>query len=121
MLELLDIGIDNAVAFRIDGKITQEELSLVHSDAKSKIETHGDIVIYEEIVDIKGIELAAIADQFKYLFDVGTSNIRKISIVTDKKWLHSIAKIEDKILPKIDMKCFTIEEKELAVEFLKNA
>jgi len=115
MLEMIEIGIENAKAFRMAGKITKSNVSLVLSDAKAKIECHGNIVIYEEIESFKGIEIAAIVEEFKYLFEVGISNIKKAALVTDKKWLEKIVKIEDKIFKKIEMKFFSIDDKELAV------
>ena len=45
MLELVDIGIDNAVAFRSSGKLTEADMTLVLSDAKEKISRYGHIVI----------------------------------------------------------------------------
>ncbi len=121
MLEMIDIGIKNATAFCMSGKITENDMSLVLSDAKTKTDLYGEIVIYEEIQSFKGIELSAIVDEFKYLFEVGISNIKKGVVVTDKSWVQKIVKIEDKIFKNIEMKCFSIEEKELAIKFLKNA
>jgi len=120
MLEMIDIGIDRAVAFRMAGKLTESDMSLVLSDAKEKIESHGKIVIYEEIESFKGIELAAIVEEFKYLFDVGLSNITRAVVVTDKKWIEKLVKIEDKIFKNIEMKYFSPDDKELAIKFLKN-
>jgi hypothetical protein len=121
MLEMIDIGINNAVAFRISGKITESDMSLVLNDAKKKIDLHGNIVFLEQIDSFEGIEIAAILEEFRYLFKVGISNIRKAAVLTDKKWVEKIVNIEDKIFKNIDMKCFSIEDQESAVEFLKNA
>ena len=121
MLEMLDIGIDRAVAFRLKGKITESEMVQVLSDAKAKIERYDTIVIYEEIVSFGGIELKAVVEEFKYLFEVGLSNMDRVAVVTDKKWVEKIVGIEDKIFKGIDMKAFSTEEKDRALEFLKNA
>ncbi|MDI6686865.1 MAG: STAS/SEC14 domain-containing protein [Desulfobacterales bacterium] len=91
------------------------------SEAKAKIELYGNIVIYEEIVSFGGIEFKAIIEEFKYLFEVGISNIDKMAVVTDKKWIGKIVGAEDKIFKSIDMKAFSTEEKDNAIEFLKNA
>ncbi|WP_426416635.1 STAS/SEC14 domain-containing protein [Aestuariirhabdus sp. LZHN29] len=120
MIELLDIGINNAVAIRISGKVTEDDMELVLNKAREKIETHGSIVIFEQLDSFKGIEVAAIVEEFKYLFDVGVSNISRAAILTDKKWVKTIVGIEDKVFRHIEMKCFSVEEKELAIEFLKN-
>lgn len=119
MLKLLDIGVDNAIAICISGKITQEEVTQVLNITREKIEHYGDIVIYKELDSFKGVELAAIVEEFKYLFDVGLSNISKAALVTDKRWLKELATIEDKLFKDIEIKCFTLEEKDAAIAFLR--
>ena len=121
MLEMIDIGIDNAVAFRISGKITERDMTLVLSNAKEKINRHGNIVILEIIDSFEGIEIASLVEKVKYLFEVGISNISRAAVVTDKKWLENIVSVEDKIFKNIKMKSFSIEDKDLAIDFLKNA
>ena len=121
MLELIDIGIENATAFRVSGKISEKEMSCVLSNAKEKTAQFGKIVIYEEIQSLGGIEFSAIADKFRYLFDMGLSNLTKIAIVTDKDWIQKIAKIEDNLFKHIEIKAFSFDEKALAIAFLKKA
>ncbi len=121
MLEMIEIGIENAVAIRISGKITESDMALVISDAKAKIERHGNIVFLEIFDSFKGIEIAAIVEEFKYLFEVGLSNISKAAVLTDKKWIETIVNVEDKIFKNTEMKCFPIEDQDLAIEFLKQA
>ena len=77
--------------------------------------------IYEEIQGFEGIELSAIIEEFKYLFEIGISNISKVAVVTDKKWIMKVASLEAKIFRNIDIKCFRFNEKPLAIAFLKNA
>ena len=96
-------------------------MALVLSDAKEKINRHGNIVILEVIESFKGIEIAALVEEFKYLHEVGMSNISKIAVITDKKWLEKIVSIEEKIFKSIEMKCFSTEDQDSAIEFLKNA
>ena len=121
MLEMIEIGIDNAVAFRMSGKITEADMALVLSQAKAKIASHGNIVLYEQIDSFDGIEMSAIVEEFKYVFEVGLKNISKVAILTDKNRVQKIVGIEDKIFKSIEMKSFLIEDKDSAIAFLKNA
>ena len=121
MLKIIDIGIENATAFCILRKITKVDMSTVLSHAKNKTERYGSIVIYEEIQSFNGIEFLAIIVKFKYLFEMGLSNILKVAVVTDKKWVMKVANLEAKIFRNIEIKCFRLNEKSLAIEFLKNA
>ncbi|RZB38583.1 MAG: hypothetical protein SRB2_00331 [Desulfobacteraceae bacterium Eth-SRB2] len=120
MLKLLDIGNDKAVAYRLGGKITEDEMTLVLSALKEKIENYGEVFIYQEIESVGGVELDAIVEKIKFFFDVGISNISRIAVVTHKKWMHKIIDLEGKLFKKIDMKGFSIDDKDKAIEFLKN-
>ncbi|GAB6070319.1 hypothetical protein JCM30760_14160 [Thiomicrorhabdus hydrogeniphila] len=119
MLKLIDIKIDNAVAFEVSGKITEDDMVLVFNEIKQKIQLYNQIVLFEKIDSFNGVELAAMLEKFKSLLDIGLSNIVKIAIVTDKKWLSKIVDIEDKFFRKIEMKSFSVEEQSQAVAFLK--
>jgi len=120
MLEMINIGIKNATAFRLAGKITETEVSLVLSDAREKTERYGKIVIYKEIESFEGIEISALIEEFKYLTEMGLSNLAKVAIVTDKQWVEKIVAIEDKLFKNIEIKHFTIDDKNSAIKFLKN-
>ena len=83
--------------------------------------TAHSLLTYKKDTMDEGIEIAVIIEEFKFYFEVGISNISKLAIVTDKKWLEKIVSIEDKIFKSIEMKCFSIEDKDAAIAFLKNA
>lgn len=119
MIKLEEIGIENAVAFHVAGKITESDMDMAFAEMKEKIRLHTNIVLYEQIDSFGGVELAGIIDKFKYLFDMGISNITKVAIVTDKAWIEKIVTLEDKIFRRIEMKVFSIDDKALAIEFLR--
>lgn len=120
MLELLDIGMEDTVACRAAGKITEEEMAQALSAIREKIASCGKVCIYQEVVTIGGVELEAIIEKLKFLTEVGLSNIKKMAIVTDKKWMHNIIRLEDKIFKNIDMKSYSFADKDMAIAFLKN-
>ena len=121
MLEMMDIGIEKAVAYRLGGKITEDEMTLVLSALKEKIDSYGKVSIYQEIESFGGVEFDAIVEKFKFFFDVGISNISRISVVTHKKWMQKVIDLEDKLFKKIEMKGFSFDERNEAIEFLKKA
>ncbi|WP_238030997.1 MULTISPECIES: hypothetical protein [unclassified Photobacterium] len=49
MLNMISLDIDNAVAFSIDGKVTEDDMKRILYDAQAKTEVHGKIVIFEQI------------------------------------------------------------------------
>lgn len=120
MLKMLDIGIENAVAFQLSGKISESNMFLVLSEAREKLKAYGKIVVYEDIISFTGVELSALAEEFKYLLDVGFSNLEKVAVVADKGWVEKIVKLENMIFKNIEMQYFPREEKALALTFLSN-
>ncbi len=118
MLELINIPIDNALAIRSSGSISQEEMAEVLAAAREKIAQHGDIVVYEEIESLGIITPGAMLEKIKYLFEMGISNIRKVAVLTDKPWIGKVVELEDKLFKQIELRCFALDDKASALAFL---
>jgi hypothetical protein len=118
MLKLLEIPVDNAVAFEVSGVITESDMSLVLGAAKEKSQCFNRIVLFEKIDSFAGVELSAIVQKIKYLYNEGISNIDRIAIVTDKGWMKTVVEVEDKIFTGIDMRCFSEGDEAAAITFL---
>ena len=120
MLEMLDIGIKNVVAYRVGGKVTEDEMKSVLSIFKEKIQSGTKLSIYQEIVSVGGAEVDAIIEKLKFFREFGMSNFNKIAVVTHKEWMHKIIDLEGKLFKKFDMKAFSIDDKDTALEFLRS-
>ncbi|WP_226647799.1 STAS/SEC14 domain-containing protein [Microbulbifer variabilis] len=120
MLTALDLGIANALAFRVSGSITESDVSEALEAARQLGKQYENITIYEEIESFEGFEFAAIIEKFKYLYDTGVSNISAAAILTDKRWLQKIIRVEDKIFRNMNIRCFSLDQREEAIQFLKH-
>ena len=118
---MIDIGIKNVVAYRVGGKITEDEMKSILAIIKEKFQNNMKVNIYQEIVSIGGVELDAIIEKLKFFSDFGTSNFDKIAVVTHKKWMYKIIDLEGKLFKKFDMKGFSIDDKDKAIEFLRTS
>ena len=118
MLELLDIGIERAVAYHLQSKVTEEDMTLALSAIKEKIEQYGEVFLYQEVEEFSGVEFTAILAKFNFLFEHGIKDITRVAVVTDKEWLHKIIDVEDTIFKNIDMQCFALKDKQKALAFL---
>jgi len=121
MIKLLDIDVDNAVAFVISGKISRDDMVQIFDLAREKVEKYGNVVVLEKIESFGDIDLEGIYEEIKYLYEFGISSFTKVAIVTDKKWIEVAVRLEDKIFRNIDMETFGLDEQEKAIEFLRNA
>ena len=118
MIEMLDIGLTNVVAYRLEGKITQVEMTAVMDLFREKIKQGEKINIFQEIVSIGGVEMEAMGEKFKFLLDVGISHFDKIAVVSSKKWIQQLIQIEDKLFKGINMKGFSTDDRAKAIAFL---
>ena len=119
MIEMLDIGLFDAIAYRIEGKITEDEMKTVLAVFKEKIEKNEKLIVYQEVVSINGAEFDAMVEKFKFFLEFGISNFSKIAVVTHKKWIHKLVDLEGKFFKGIEMRGFPKEEKDQAIDFLK--
>nr|WP_320190740.1 STAS/SEC14 domain-containing protein [uncultured Desulfobacter sp.] len=119
MIEMIDIGIQEAIAYRIEGKITEDEMKTVLAVFREKIKKNEKLIIYQEVVSIGGVEFDAMIEKLKFFLAFGLSHFRKIAVVTHKKWIHKLVNLEAKFFKGIEMRGFPKEEKDQAIEFLK--
>jgi len=120
MIEMMDIGMADALAYRIEGKITEEDMNTILAIFKEKIEKNQNLIVYQEVVSIGGAEFDAMIEKLKFFLEFGLSHFSRIAVVTHKKWLHKLVDLEGKLFKGIEMRGFPKEEKDQAIEFLKN-
>lgn len=119
MIEIIDIGIEDAIAYRLENKISKDEMTSLLSLFKEKIDQGKKLIVYQEIVSIGGAEFEALLEKLKFFKKVGLSHFKRVAVVTHKKWIHKIVDIEGKLFTHLDMKGFPLEAKEAAIEFLE--
>ena len=123
MLEMIDLGDEKIIAYRLGGKITEEEMTSALDIFRERIEKGEKLFVYQEVVSIGGAEINAMIEKFRFFKELGFnfSHFSKIAVVTHSKWLYKIIDLEDKIFKNVEMKGFPVEEKDKALEFLKTA
>jgi hypothetical protein len=118
MLEFVEFDVADAVAWRISGKVTEEDMRMALDALRRKIEVHGKVSVYQEIEGFNGVEFDAIMEKMQFLSEFGVSLFKRIAVVTDKKWLQNVISWEDKVFRDIDMRAFGTEERDRAFNFL---
>lgn len=118
MVEILEFDIPKTIGWKIDGKVTEQEIIEIFDLAKATVAAEGEVYIYQEIVSIGGVELDAVMEKLKFLFGGGLNDIRRVAVITDKQWMQTIIGWEDKLFKSIDMRSFSRDEKDQALVFL---
>lgn len=119
MLEFMDVGIAHVVAYRIDGKVSANEMTQVLDLFRQIIDRGEKIHIYQEITRIGGAEFSALTEKLKFFLDEGWSDFGRVAVVAEKKWIPKLVDLEGKLFKGIQMKGFSLEEKDKALAFLK--
>ena len=70
MLELLDFDVDDAVAWRIEGKVTEDDMEQALDALRKIIDRCGHVSVYQEIVSIGGVEWDAIEEKMEFLREI---------------------------------------------------
>lgn len=118
MIEIIPTNTDNRIGCKIDGKINTEDIERIAKYIEDKFIKNKKLRIYVEVIRLEGISLEALFKDLK----LGIKHFKdfdKKAVVTDKEWMKKVAAIADKIFPNIDVKCFSFEEKEKALEWAK--
>lgn len=119
MLEFLDIGIEGVVAYRLEGKISTREMKEVLELFRTRIEKGEKIHLYQEITTLGGVEIEAVLEKMKFFFDAGISNFGRVAVVAHKNWIPKLIDLEGRLFTGIEMRGFSMDEKEAALDFLK--
>ena len=118
MLKFIELNADNVVGFRIDEKIMGKEFDEIATRLEGKMEKHPKVRLYVEVESFEGFSFEALMKDLKF----GLSNwsrFEKEAVVTEKKWMEKLATISDKIVPNIEVKAFSFQEKEQAKEWIQ--
>ncbi|RMB62914.1 STAS/SEC14 domain-containing protein [Dokdonia sinensis] len=108
MIVELNIAGDT-VGFVFENAITQGDVKAIQRKIKETLSSNANINLYLEEDEVDDIKMGAFMNQV--FFDVKHSaNIRKIAIVSDRKWIQAITIAKD-ILVQANVEAFTLKER----------
>lgn len=122
MIQKLDLNNEKVLAWRLEGKINEAELSPMVKDLEQELNTSDRLNIYMEVTETPGVTPQAFWDSLKS----GLSNLKsyddkldKVAVVTDKGWLQTMASVENRFFPGIEERAFSFEEATEARQWVK--
>ena len=120
MIELLPSPGPDVVAFRAGGTLTERDIEKAWASMDAALDESDSIGLYIEVVELKGATIGAIVtDVTTGLKNLGKlKHFKRIAVVTDAEWIQTAAKLEDWILPSIDIRAFSTAEDEAAIAWL---
>lgn len=120
MLELLPSPGPDVVAFRVGGTVTEDDVELAWASIGAALDEADSIGLYAEVVGLDGVTLRGlIEDVARGLEAIGQwRRFARYAVVSDQKWLRTLAEVEGKILPGVEIRTYTPDESEAAVAWL---
>ncbi len=108
---------DKIVGLNIDGKIEAKDIDLVVKSIEQKLKLGGKLRIYAEVNNWSGMSLEAFIKDFKFSLQ-HLQDFDKEAIVSDRRWLESLAALGNTLFSSIEVKHFTFADKDKALEWI---
>ena len=120
MLEFLPSPGPDVAAIRVGGKITAADIEKAWASIDAALDEAERIGLYIEIVDLGGFTLEALVKDIGMgLKQIGKlKRFPRVAVVTDTEWIRTVAGIESKLLPGVEVRAFPTEEDGAAVAWL---
>lgn len=108
---------DNTIGYVIEGTMDKKTILDLRSQILEKLETHDKINLYLEDNNIKHFSLSAAT--IGTLFPLEYANrFTKIALVTNRKWIHALATLDNILLVEATLKYFPIKDRMSAISWI---
>ena len=108
---------DHIIGLEIDGWIDAEDIDRIVKIVEPRIDTGEKLRIYAEVNSWSGMSLGAFIKDLKFSLK-HLKDFEKEAIVSDRKWLEALAALGNTLFSGIEVKHFTPDESDKALEWL---
>lgn len=121
MLHKIDVGDDNVVGFRWEGKYDEKGVKQSFVQFLPELQSRSEMNLYLEVGSLTEVEAKAIWEEIR--FDIKNlqqivNKIEKVSLVTDMNWMRTMAETSSSLVPGIRLKAFSFKETDAARAFV---
>ena len=123
MLQILDVGRPDVLAYRASGVMTEEDIRVVSQAFDRMLEDRQTVHLYAEIENLSGVEMRALWLDLVYgLRHIGElRHIGRVAVVTDLGWVRTLAQAEALLLPVGRLRTYPSDQREEARAWVQNA
>lgn len=108
---------DHIIGLEIDGWIDAEDIDRIVKIVEPRIDAGEKLRIYAEVSSWSGMSLGAFIKDLKFSLQ-HLNDFEKEAIVSDKKWLEALSAFGNTLFSGIEVKHFTPDESDKALEWL---
>lgn len=123
MLQKLDFSNDKVVAFSWEGKFDKQAFENAMAEFVPELKTRKNFNLYMEMHSLEGMEAKAVWEDVKFGFNNMPElmeKVDKVAFVTDKSWMKNLAEISYKMVPGIELKSFSFDDKKAARDWVSS-
>ena len=110
---------DRIIGLNIDGKIEAKDINLVVESIERQLKPGEKLRIYVEVNNWSGMSLEAFIKDLKFSLQ-HFQDFEKEAIVSDRRWLETLAAVGNTLFSSMEVKHFTFAEQEKALEWISN-
>jgi hypothetical protein len=118
MIEIIPFEEGNVIGFRLKGRLEDNEFDEIVRIMEERLKLHKKLRVYAEVEEFKGMSVNSFMKDIHY----GLKHWRefdKEAVVSDKGWLRACAWIAGSIIPGVEVRHFTFDQKEEAKEWIR--
>ncbi|MEM8831002.1 MAG: STAS/SEC14 domain-containing protein [Cyanobacteria bacterium P01_G01_bin.19] len=108
---------DRIIGLAIDGWIDGEDIDRVVKQIEPRLDTGEKLSVYAEVNSWSGMSLEAFIKDLKFSLK-HVKDFEREAIVSDRQWLKALAALGNTLFSAIEVKHFTPDEKDKALEWL---
>lgn len=108
---------DRIIGLDINGSIDAEDIDRVAELIEKRLKQGDKLRIYAEVNNWSGMSLGAFIKDLRFSLQ-HLKDFEKEAIVSDRKWLEALAAITNTLFSSIEVKHFTFDEREKALEWI---
>ncbi len=118
MLEIIPFEEGNITGFRLTGYIEDEKFDEAVGKIEEMLKHHKKLRVYAEVEKIRGMSVNTLMKDIHFKLK-HWRDFEKEAVVSDKGWIESWVNFASRFFPQIEVKHFSFEERDKALEWIK--
>lgn len=119
MIEVLNAP-ENVAAFRVSGTFDVADYKELERTLEAKLAARERIGVYLDASDFERMTLPALRERFRFGFKHWKDRERfaRAALVTDKRWLSSLTRVTNRLVPKVEARAFPAKDSDAALRWV---
>lgn len=119
MVEIIPMPTNNVVGLKLKGNISIKDFERIADLIREKEKSEDKIGIYVEVEKFTGVSIPTLIEELTFVFR-RFNKFDKKAVVADKKWIEKVVNISNKIFSGIEVKYFSFQEKQQALDWISS-